>query len=144
VAIGYTKPLFGQPRFGTSDFVGLSRITMASSDTVTGVLEFLASYRRAFESYDCDAIVSHYRFPCHVLSDAEHIALTAVADPEQLKAAVERVLSLHREIGVPAAVAGGDRLVAQTGRIDAPLSNARRRGEAALRLSGILFAADIR
>jgi hypothetical protein len=73
---------------------------MASHDTVTGVLEFLASYRRAFDGYDTEAIVNHYAFPCHILSDSETIAPTLMKGAEQCRAGVDYVLSLHREIGV--------------------------------------------
>jgi ketosteroid isomerase-like protein len=44
-------------------------IRMASSDTVSAVLEFYAAYRSAFDGHDAEAIVGFYRFPCHIVSD---------------------------------------------------------------------------
>jgi hypothetical protein len=73
---------------------------MTSGDITANVLDFLASYRKAFESYDTDAIVAHYCFPCQLASDAEKVTVTAIEGPEQLKPAVGYILSLHREIGV--------------------------------------------
>lgn len=72
---------------------------MASPDTVSAVLEFLASYRRAFEAYDTEAIVGYYVFPCAIIGDAETIAPTIFKEAEQLRAGVDYVLSLHRQIG---------------------------------------------
>jgi len=47
---------------------------MTSRDITADILEFLASYRKAFESYDSDAVVAHYCFPCQLVSDAEPVA----------------------------------------------------------------------
>jgi hypothetical protein len=73
---------------------------MTSRNMTADVMEFLASYRNAFQSYDTDAIVAHYCFPCQLVSDAEPVAVTAIEGPEQCRAAVGYILSLHREIGV--------------------------------------------
>jgi hypothetical protein len=73
---------------------------MASHSTISGVMEFLASYRKAFADYDTEAIVDHYTFPCPILSDSETMSLKLFEGPEQCKAGVDYVLSLHREIGV--------------------------------------------
>ncbi len=73
---------------------------MASSDTVSAVLDFLASYRTAFEGYDTAAIVDHYAFPCAIIGDSENIAPVVFKGTEQCSAGVDYVLSLHREIGV--------------------------------------------
>ena len=74
---------------------------MASSDTVSAVLEFLASYGSAFEAYDADSIVRFYSFPCHVVSDGDSVVASMPFEgPASLKPAVERVLQLHRRIGV--------------------------------------------
>jgi hypothetical protein len=73
---------------------------MTSRNMTADVMDFLASYRNAFQSYDTDAIVAHYCFPCQLVSDAEPVAVTAIEGPGQCKAAVGYILSLHREIGV--------------------------------------------
>ena len=73
---------------------------MATIDTVSAVLEFFASYRSAFEAYDADEIVRYYVFPCHVVSDGDPVALMPFEGPAALRSAVERVLTLHRKIGV--------------------------------------------
>ena len=46
---------------------------MPSYDTVSGVMDFLGSYRKAFENYDTDTILDHYVFPCTIISDAEKV-----------------------------------------------------------------------
>lgn len=73
---------------------------MGSQDTVSGVMEFLASYSRAFEDYDTQAIVDHYVFPCTIIGDAETLAPLTYKGPEPLSTGVDYILSLHREIGV--------------------------------------------
>ena len=73
---------------------------MASSDTVSAVLEFLASYRTAFEAYDTRAIVDHYSFPCAIIGDSETITPVLFAGEDQCSAGVDYVLTLHRQIGV--------------------------------------------
>ena len=72
---------------------------MPSDDTVSGVMEFLASYRAAFESYDTDTILDHYVFPCTIISDAEKVTPSLLRTREELRAGVDYVLSLHRQIG---------------------------------------------
>ena len=72
---------------------------MLSQDTVSGVMEFLGSYRNAFENYDTDAILDHYIFPCSIISDTEVIKPSLLKTKEELRAGVDYVLSLHREIG---------------------------------------------
>jgi len=73
---------------------------MASSDTVSAVLEFLASYRTAFAAYDTRAIVDHYAFPCAITGDSETITPVLFVGEDQCSAGVDYVLSLHRQIGV--------------------------------------------
>jgi hypothetical protein len=73
---------------------------MTSGSITVDVLDFLASYSKAFESYDSDAVVAHYCFPCQLVSDAEKVTVATIEGPEQCKAAVGYILSLHREIGV--------------------------------------------
>jgi hypothetical protein len=63
-------------------------------------MEFLDSYRTAFESYDTEAIVEHYAFPCAITGDSETIAPILFEGAEQCSAGVNYVLSLHRAIGV--------------------------------------------
>jgi hypothetical protein len=72
---------------------------MPSYDTVSGVMEFLGSYRKAFENYDTDTILDHYVFPCTIVSDAEKITPSLLQTREELRAGVDYVLSLHRQIG---------------------------------------------
>jgi hypothetical protein len=72
---------------------------MTSSDTVSAVLEFLASYNAAFEGYDTRAIVDHYAFPCAIIGDSETIAPFLFKGAEQCSAGVDYVLALHRQIG---------------------------------------------
>jgi hypothetical protein len=72
---------------------------MSSDDTVSGVMDFLGSYRTAFENYDTDAILDHYVFPCTIISDTEKITPSFLQTKEELRAGVDYVLSLHRQIG---------------------------------------------
>jgi hypothetical protein len=75
------------------------RRKMPSHDTVSGVIEFLGSYRSAFEKYHTDVILDHYIFPCTIISDTEVIKPSLLQTKEELRVGVEYVLSLHREIG---------------------------------------------
>jgi hypothetical protein len=75
---------------------------MAAPDAKSDVLEFLASYGRAFEAFDTAAILSHFLFPCHIVSDADEVALMPLADAREARVGIERVLALHRELGVRA------------------------------------------
>lgn len=72
---------------------------MPSHDTVSSVMEFLGSYRGAFERYDTDAILDHFIFPCTVISDTDAIKPSLLQTRDELRAGVDTVLSLHREIG---------------------------------------------
>lgn len=72
---------------------------MASYDTVSCVMEFLGSYRKAFENYDTDTILDHYVFPCTIIRDTETIAPSFLRTRGELRAGVDYVLSLHRQIG---------------------------------------------
>lgn len=73
---------------------------MTSHNITAEVLDFLSSYSKAFESYDSEAIVAHYCFPCQLVSDAEKVTVAAIEGPEQCRTAVDYILSLHGEIGV--------------------------------------------
>ena len=72
---------------------------MPSYDTVSGVMNFLGSYRKAFEDYDTETILDHFVFPCTIISDAETITPSLLQTKEELRVGVDYVLSLHREIG---------------------------------------------
>jgi hypothetical protein len=86
--------------FTAGSFCNVSRRwKMPSYDTVSGVMEFLGSYRKAFENYDTDAILDHFIFPCTIISDAEKIAPSLLQTKEELRAGVDYVQSLHRQIG---------------------------------------------
>jgi len=74
----------------------LAKSDVANSD----VLEFLDSYGRAFETYDTEAILTHFLFPCHIVSDADEVALLPLSNARETRVGVERVLALHRELGV--------------------------------------------
>jgi hypothetical protein len=63
-------------------------------------VEFLDSYGRAFGAFDVDAIVDHFVFPSHIVSDAADVALMPFATAHDSRAGVERVLAMHRELGV--------------------------------------------
>jgi hypothetical protein len=80
-------------------FALFAETKMPSHDTVSRVMEFLGSYRSAFENYDTDAILDHFVFPCTVIGDAEAIKPSFLQTREALRAGVEYVLSLHWEIG---------------------------------------------
>jgi hypothetical protein len=71
---------------------------MPSDDTVSAVMDFLATYRMAFENYDTETILDHYVFPCTVISDAETVTPLLLRTRDELRAGVERVHALHREI----------------------------------------------
>jgi hypothetical protein len=56
------------------------------------------NFSEAFEDYDTDAILDHYVFPCTIISDTEKITPSLLQTKEELRAGVDYVLSLHRQI----------------------------------------------
>ena len=74
-----------------------------SEKTQGEIAAFFASYRAAFDRHDPDSIVGHFVYPCHFVSDADPVALMPIANEQDCRMGVERVLGWHRDIG---AVAG--------------------------------------
>ena len=73
---------------------------MVSDKTITGVSQFLQTYRADFQRYDAEAVIGHYLFPGHIVSDADTVALMPLAIEADLRAGVERILDWHRRLGV--------------------------------------------
>jgi hypothetical protein len=67
---------------------------------VERVQSFRDSYRRAFEQYDADAVVSHFALPCHVVSDGETVAHIDFKTAQDCRVSIERILTWHRKIGM--------------------------------------------
>ena len=60
---------------------------------------FFASYRAAYWSFDSDSIICQFVYPCHIVSDADPVALMPIASEQDCRVGVERVLGWHRAIG---------------------------------------------
>lgn len=71
-----------------------------SEKTQREIEDFFASYRAAFDRFDSDSILLHFVYPCHVVSDADPVALIPMAGEHDCRIGVERVLGWHRAIGV--------------------------------------------
>jgi hypothetical protein len=102
---------------------------MPSHDTVSGVMDFLGSYRKAFESYDTDTILNHYVFPCTIISDAEKITPSFLQTREELRAGVDHVLSLHRQIGYRSGQLLALEITDLSPRLTGMMMRSRMRGE---------------
>jgi uncharacterized NTF2-like protein DUF6841 len=102
---------------------------LPSDDTVAGVMQFLGIYRKAFESYDTEAILDHYVFPCTIIGDAEKVTPSFVKTREDLRAGVDYVLSLHREIGYRSGQVLALEITDLSPRLTAMMMRSRMRGE---------------
>jgi hypothetical protein len=102
---------------------------VSSDDAVSGVTDFLASYRTAFESYDTDTILDHYVFPCTIISDAEKITPSLLRTREELRAGVDYVLSLHRQIGYQSGQLLALEITDLSPRLTGMMIRSRMRGE---------------
>jgi hypothetical protein len=74
---------------------------MNSSETASGVQALIESYRDAFERFDAAAIADHFAYPSHISSDADEIALIAISNRKDCVDAVEKVIGMHRQLGIP-------------------------------------------
>ncbi len=74
-----------------------------ASEGIRGEVEaFFSAYSAAFWRNDSAAIATHFAYPCHVVSDAETVSQLPIANQDECRKAVERVLGWHREIGATA------------------------------------------
>jgi hypothetical protein len=71
----------------------------ASEKTQREIEAFFASYGAAYWRYDATSIIAYFAYPCHVVSDAEPVALMPIASEQDCRVGVERVLGWHRAIG---------------------------------------------
>jgi len=74
---------------------------MGSPDTLSGIQALLESYRGAFERFDAEAIADHFAYPSHIASDAAEIALISIEKRQDCLDAVEKVITMHRQLGAP-------------------------------------------
>jgi hypothetical protein len=65
------------------------------------VRAFLQVYCAAFETLDVEAIADCVAYPCHIASDGDEVALTAIANRQQCLVTMSRVVELHRQLGAP-------------------------------------------
>jgi hypothetical protein len=66
-------------------------------------VEFLNSYRMAFEAFNPDRVRSHFAFPLHLTSDADEVSIVCVPTREAWRTQVERLLGVYRTLGVASA-----------------------------------------
>jgi hypothetical protein len=75
---------------------------MTSNTLNEEVRTFFQTYTAAFEALDVEAIADCVAYPSHIVSDGEEAVLIAMADRQQCVAAMDKVVTLHRELGAPA------------------------------------------
>ena len=64
---------------------------------------FFASYRDAFERGDARGIAAHFAYPAHIMSEGDGIELLPVADEDEWRRQIERLLAAYSTIGVASA-----------------------------------------
>src|ERR1700712_247851 len=64
------------------------------------VTAFFKSYCAAFETLDTNAIADCVAYPSHIVSDAEEVALIPMANRQECLATMDKVVVLHRKLGV--------------------------------------------
>jgi hypothetical protein len=74
---------------------------VASNETTISIQAFLDSYRAAFERLDARDIAEHFAYSSHITSDADDVAFIPLAARQDCVRAVEKVLTLHRQLGAP-------------------------------------------
>jgi hypothetical protein len=74
---------------------------MTSSETASGVQALIESYRAAFERFDAAAIADHFVYPSLITSDADEIVLIPISKRQDYLDAVEKVIAMHRQLGIP-------------------------------------------
>jgi hypothetical protein len=67
---------------------------------MTDLEEALGAYLAAYQQDDIDAICDWFLLPCHFVSDADEVALMALATKEACRVGVEKVVNWHRYLGV--------------------------------------------
>jgi hypothetical protein len=77
------------------------------SETATAIAAFFESYRSAFERFDSAAVADHFAFPCHVTGDGDPVTLSPVGDKQLWIGQLERLLGMHRAVGVTSARLAG-------------------------------------
>lgn len=68
------------------------------------VAAFFDAYRADFESFDAEAIASHFAFPLHVVGDGDPVDVRSVADKDEWLETLTMLLDLYRGFGVTTAV----------------------------------------
>jgi hypothetical protein len=63
------------------------------------VTAFVDGYRRAFETFDLDAICGLFAFPLQVVGDAGEVGIVVVTSREAWQPQVERIVGAYRLLG---------------------------------------------
>jgi hypothetical protein len=74
---------------------------MTSSETASAVQALIESYRAAFERFDAATIADHFAYPSHITSDADDVVLIPISKRQDCVDAVEKVIAMHRQLGIP-------------------------------------------
>lgn len=67
------------------------------------VVEFLHSYKSAFEAFDAERVTDHFVCPVHVTSDADHVSVVSVPNREAWRTQIAGLIDAYRRIGVASA-----------------------------------------
>ena len=74
---------------------------MTSKDIASEAMDFLESYRAAFERFDTAAVADHFAYPSYIASDADDIAILPIASRQDCFDTIEEVMEMHRRLGTP-------------------------------------------
>lgn len=67
---------------------------------MTDLEQALGAYFAAYQRDDIDEILDWFLYPCHIVSDADEVALMPLATKQTCRAGVEKVVNWHRYLGV--------------------------------------------
>jgi hypothetical protein len=73
---------------------------MTFNESAEEIRAFFAAYFEAYKRPDAEAVVDFFAYPSHITSDSEVVTLLPMRTRQECMSAVDRVLSMHRELGV--------------------------------------------
>jgi hypothetical protein len=67
---------------------------------MTDLEQALGAYFAAYQQDNVEEILDWFVYPCHIVSDADEVALMPLATKQACRAGVEKVVNWHRYLGV--------------------------------------------
>lgn len=107
---------------------------MTPTETFSRVQALLESYLVAFERFDAAVIAEHFAYPGHIASDGPEITLISIASKQDCIEAVDKVITMHRQLGTPTGTIHDLSVIGLSPRLAQASLRMEVRGLAAMRL----------